>query len=48
VVTAFNYRTFGRPEWELLQKRLSSLLKNLKYVHENMENVVARYAEDEE
>lgn len=36
VVTTFQHRTFDRPQWELLQKRLSSLLKNLKKTHENV------------
>ncbi|KAI6192340.1 hypothetical protein M3Y97_00327100 [Aphelenchoides bicaudatus] len=44
VVSSFQYRTFGRPQWELLQKRLSSLLKNLKQTSNNLNKLVIEEA----
>ncbi|KAI6221619.1 Eukaryotic translation initiation factor 3 subunit M [Aphelenchoides besseyi] len=40
VITTFQHRSFARPQWELLQKRLSSLLKNVKRSHGNLDKLL--------
>lgn len=39
VITSFQYRTFDRPQWELLQKRLGTLLDNLKDAYSNLKDI---------
>ncbi|KAI6234582.1 PCI domain-containing protein [Aphelenchoides fujianensis] len=41
VVTGFEHRVFGRPQWELLQGRLTALLRNIKRSHANLDKLVA-------
>ncbi|VDM50158.1 unnamed protein product [Toxocara canis] len=38
-VSSLQHRSFGRPQWELLQKRLVALIANLKASHENIKSV---------
>lgn len=40
-MTSFQRRTFDRPQWELLQKRLTTLLNNLKDSRKNVQNITA-------
>ncbi|KAH7729366.1 COP9/Signalosome and eIF3 complex-shared subunit 1 [Aphelenchoides avenae] len=40
VVTTFQRRAFDRPQWELLQKRLITLLDHLKESHKNVHSIV--------
>ncbi|CAD5220728.1 unnamed protein product [Bursaphelenchus okinawaensis] len=39
VVTTYQNRTFDRPQWEILQKRISTLLKNVKKANENLHSL---------
>ncbi|EJD74978.1 hypothetical protein LOAG_17795 [Loa loa] len=38
-VTSLQHRSFGRPQWELLRKRLIALIGSLNTSHENIKNV---------
>lgn len=38
-VSSLQHRSFGRPQWEALQKRLIALINNLKATHENIRNI---------
>ncbi|VDO20909.1 unnamed protein product [Brugia timori] len=38
-VTSLQHRSFGRPQWELLRKRLIALIGSLSISHENIKNV---------
>ncbi|MFH4979201.1 hypothetical protein AB6A40_005910 [Gnathostoma spinigerum] len=38
-VSSLHHRMFGRPQWELLQQRLISLIGNLKASHENIRSI---------
>ncbi|VBB29408.1 unnamed protein product [Acanthocheilonema viteae] len=40
-VTSLQHRRFGRPQWELLRKRLITLIGSLSTSHENIKNVYA-------
>ncbi|OZC11580.1 PCI domain protein [Onchocerca flexuosa] len=40
-VTSLQHRSFGRPQWELLRKRLIALISSLSTSHENIKNVYA-------
>lgn len=39
-MTTFQRRVFDRPQWELLQKRLITLLDHLKDSNKNVHNIV--------
>lgn len=39
-ITSMQHRSFGRPQWELLQKRLIMLIDNLKEAHRNIGSVI--------
>ncbi|VDN07582.1 unnamed protein product [Thelazia callipaeda] len=38
-VSSLQHRSFGRPQWELLHKRINLLINSLKTSHENIKNV---------
>ncbi|RCN48320.1 PCI domain protein [Ancylostoma caninum] len=39
VVSSFQHRQFGREQWQTLQKRLQTLVNNLKQSHANIHNI---------
>ncbi|KAI1725095.1 PCI domain-containing protein [Ditylenchus destructor] len=39
IVTAFQYRIFDRPQWELLHQKLNTLLNGLKWAHNHIQDV---------
>jgi len=45
LVTGYQHRTFGRPQWEQLQQRLISLIGSLKSVDSNLKNLASMDAE---
>ncbi|TMS39476.1 hypothetical protein L596_005990 [Steinernema carpocapsae] len=38
-INSFRHRTFGRPQWEDLQGRLTNLIANLKVTHKSMREI---------
>lgn len=44
VVSSFQYRIFDRPQWELLQRKLTSILNNVKWAHKSIRDAKAQGA----